>query len=487
MRRIGPLLALTLATVLVLPQIAAAGAPGVWTAISPPISSSLSQADAVRRSNGELTVEWAHSGGHDVLESAKVSAAGAVTPYVTTDNSWSIITNPGLLYTASNDAVEAWFGAQGMGAPFDGGLFRTVRGGDAAAWSFPSTISNLINPSTSGAYASNNVSLAWSLNQLRVFAVWDQAGSVWVARSTGGSPAANQVLCEGGSNANYPNVATDPLGTGSSVLATWASISNTSPGVKIAAINPTTGAPTTTWTLPGSSTMFSGSPSFDIMMQRTPLVAMPGGTFAVAYPIGYPTHKTVRVWRATTGGPVASADVATGSSRKDAVSVAVEPGTSRLWVTWAENTGSKAYIRARRSDSAGNLYGAVVSAAIPSGTSYVQSICTEGNTGKLDVVALLQSASGYRHYHTQMLPGLTVAVAPAHIHTKSRKTISIRVLDVKSPVKSAKVKLGSKSVYTNSKGYASFKVGPYKKATTLKFSVSKSGYTSTSLSYSVKR
>jgi hypothetical protein len=47
------------------------------------------------------------------------------------------------------------------------------------------------------------------------------------------------------------------------------------------------------------------------------------------------------------------------------------------------------------------------------------------------------------------------------------------------------VKLGGKTVKTNSAGKATFKIGPYATARTLKFYVSKSGYTTAALAFKV--
>ncbi len=477
-------LILPLAGALLLPRAAAAGPPGKWTAVSPATLDSLSQADAARRADGELVAEWAHAGTPDVLESVRVSAAGAVSPYVTTSGAWEAATNPGLVHTPSNDFVEAWFGAQGL-ADFDGGLYRSQLAASATSWTVSDV--NLIDPSVSSAYASSNVSTAWSPNQSMVFAVWDQAGYVYVVRSPG-IGTSTQTLLEGGSNALYPNVACDPRATGSSVLAAWASQSSTHPGVKIAAVDPATGAPGTATTLPGSVTTFAGTPSFDVMMQRTALVAQPGGSFAVAYPVGYPSTHVVRLWHATTSGSTGSIDLATGSSHKSAVALAVEPDSARLWAAWADQVGSKTFIRVRRSNSSGTRFGATVTLSLPSGASAVQSICAEGGTNRLDIVALLAQPSGhYRQFHTQVLPGLTVAASPGSIKVGAKKTVTIRVGDVTAALKNALVKLGSKAVKTNSAGKASFKIGPFKKATTLKFIVSRSGYTTTSLSFKVKK
>jgi hypothetical protein len=481
MTRFRTMFALALACALTLPQAALAGAPGSWTPISPTISSSLSQSSLVRRANGGLVAQWGHSGSPDVLESRRISSAGAAEPLITTTLAPSAaITNPGLLYTPGTDCTESWIGAETGGA-YNGGLYRSQLWPSASDWSVSST--NLINNAVSEAYASNNVSVDWSATNSRVFATWDQAGYVYSLRSDGVTQA-GQTLLEGGPNANYPNVACDPAGT--SVLASWASISSTVPGVKIAAINPSTGAPISTWTLPGSATTYYGAPSFDIMMQRTPMCAVAGNGFVVGYPVGYPTRKTVVLWHATTAGADGSIAVAGGSSKKDAVTVSAEGTSTRLWVTWAEMSGSKPVIRARRSDAAGNAFGAVVTLAVPSGVSRVVNASADAQSGKLDVVALLQNASGYQQYHTQILPGMTVSASPTSLKRKAKKTVRIRVLDVKSPVAGAVVKFGKKKAKTNSNGYATFKAGPYKQKQTVKISVSRTGYTATSLSFKIK-
>ena len=310
----------------------------------------------------------------------------------------------------------------------------------------------------------------------RVVQAWDQAGSARV--HAGASAALTSYEYEGGSNCNDTNIATDP--SGSLWFASWSSISSTTNGVRVARVDPATGAMLAgPWTLPGSTTNNEyGSHSFAAMSQRTPMTARTSGGIYAAYPTGYPTANVIRLWRLDAAGPSGPRAVtSTSGGEKRTVALTAEATDPyRLWVVWTETSGGRTVLKARRSNASGTAFGATVTRALPSGSQWLAKLSASGGVGRCDVVALIQQSTGWGQYHTQLLPGLTLTRSPTSIRVKRKATVKFRATDAGAPVAGATVTIGGRSAKTNASGYASVAVGPYKTKRTLTARVSKPGY-----------
>ncbi len=197
--------------------------------------------------------------------------------------------------------------------------------------------------------------------------------------------------------------------------------------------------------------------------QRTALTARLGapGVY-IAYCTGYPSCQTVSVWRHGGGSPLVVA-------RAYAAHVAIVPGPDgRLWVMW-ESRSQRVY--ATRSNRAATRFGAVVEVKPPAGTRSIWNVAGDGALGPLDLVASASTPGSLAFWHTQVLPGLSLAC-------RGGSVVSCTVSDAGAPVRGAKVEVGGRTLTTNARGKASadLPAGSYRAA------ASKAGYTSASAS-----
>jgi hypothetical protein len=238
--------------------------------------------------------------------------------------------------------------------------------------------------------------------------------------------------------------------------------------------------------LPGSATSKGFNP---MTITRVPIVAGSASGVYVAYPTGYPTHTGVRLWRLSAGAtgdaPVASSvAVAVGKAAKEDVALAATPD-NRVWVLWAQKSGSRTTICARRSNPGATLWGAVTTVAAPVGTTAVWRLAANAQARRVDVVAYLERGSTDAIWHTQLQPGFSVAVSPKTLRAGATRAVLVTVKDAGVPVVKAKVRLGGKSGYTNAAGKVKLKVGSLRRGSA-KVLVSKTGYKAAVLNLRVK-
>ena len=205
---------------------------------------------------------------------------------------------------------------------------------------------------------------------------------------------------------------------------------------------------------PGSLT----GKSFLQPIGRTPISGRIGaaGVF-LAYGQGYPTLKTVAVWRVDTATP----QLVLKAPGAKHVGVAAAP-EGRLWVMWDVN--GKIY--ATRTNHAATRVGPP-SMVKPPGSGSVYELDGEGSAGPLDLVA----NDGKSLWHQQVWPKLQVS------GRRAGKTIVFTVADAGDPVVAAKVKAGGKTLTTAANGRATLANAPPGK---VKASASKAGYTAAS-------
>ena len=200
----------------------------------------------------------------------------------------------------------------------------------------------------------------------------------------------------------------------------------------------------------GKSSIYPGN--------RTSLTGRIGaGGVYLFYGQGYPTFKTLALWKVDTAKPhlVIKAD------RNEHANVAAAPN-GRLWLMWEQN----GMIYAARTNRAATKVGAVNTIRPPSGAT-IYRLNGEGSAGPLDLVANMQAAGGQALWHQQVWPKLSL--------TGSRKgsTIGFRVTDAGDPVSGASVKAGGKTLKTNAAGRATLAKAPAGRVTA---SASKAAY-----------
>jgi hypothetical protein len=266
------------------------------------------------------------------------------------------------------------------------------------------------------------------------------------------------VFGEAGANSR-PNIATDTR-TGN-VLVAWCNFGGAN-GVFVRRVDPASGAPVGgVVRLPGSTTDYQGTTNSTCVLEsevsrREPLVARVGGGFYVAGMGGYPTLDRVFVWRLdASGSPVSrlvAAAVRNVPHSEPAIAAAPD---GRIWVAWLQpiGTGGRAIV-ARRSNRAGTVLGAPVTAPAPPGGIGVGTVNLSAQADRVDVVAILGSASsGAKSLrHTQLYPGLTLVRRAVVRRSDGSFAVTFAALDAGEPVAGARVRAGTASGLTSGSG-----------------------------------
>ena len=456
---------------LVTAAAAAAGPPGRWDAVvegagAPTPASELGLA---RTGDGTLYVAWRHDVSAlaaDVRVRA-ISAAGQPGATATVVSGWGLAADPTLV--AGPGGLRVFFAA---GSPIEGLLSATapVAG---SPWSAPALV---VNAEISRARTAG-VTLAPDGTPIQA---WYSGSDIVVHR--GVSPGPVHALTAGGTNTR-PNAVTDASGR---VWVAWCRFQGAPGGVLVQQVDAASGAPVgAAFQLPGSVTDFQGAPNAtcvleSVVSRREPMAARVGGGVYVAGATGYPTQEHVVVWRIDGPGQVTTRTVARASGvSHDEPALAADP-EGRIWVAWVQSRGGAYRIVARRSNRAGTVFGAPVSAAPPGAVGAAINLAAQ--RGRVDVLALITRAGNAQSVqHTQLLPGLTLTAGRATFARGRRQTIVFRAEDAGDPVVGVKVTLGRRSATTNAAGRAPIAIVPRRAVRTLRATATKPGYVGASL------
>jgi hypothetical protein len=469
------LLALLAALLVVAP--AQAGAPGTWTQLGDANLANIDEATLARTPDNVLHVVWTiPAASNDTLVHAAVSPNGATAAPNVIQSGWAGISSvPDLITTPAG--LQIFYGGirtTNSGETNDN-LNTATAGPDGASWSLvPGTVAK-----GDSAYASDMG--AALLNDGTPIQSWGGTGSgVFVHRGlsegTPNFPLQGQL---GGCCGYSPDIGVDPK-TGETFVV-WYSNATNNFGVFAQSLDPATGAPSGSPKLmPGSTTLFNGSPNSSQMLQRTPIVGRPGGGVYVVYPGGYPTTKQVRLWHVAGD----KSTVVANSKNNHIASVAADP-EGHIWVLWVDR-GSQPLVFAARSNKDVTKFGPAVKAGAPKGQSSAYKIDGNASSGALDVVALFGGPSSQQaQWHTQILPGLGIKASPSKIKRGNSTAVKFTVTDPDA-VKGAKVSAGGKSATTNASGVATITLGPTK-SKSIKATASKGGYASGSTKVKTKK
>lgn len=432
-----------LATAIALGGTAAAGAPGSWDTLAtgesaPAVSQELGLA---RTPDGTLHVAWRE--GDSTVRARPISAAGRLGPMTTVAAGQGLGADPTLL--SGGGELRAFFSS---GSPIEGLLSATAPQ-TGASWSAPALVVNaeLVRGRTVG------VTAAADGTPLQT---WYTGGEIAVHRGLSGGPVF--VFGEGGVNSR-PNIATD--GRTGSVLVAWCNFGGAN-GVFVRRVDPASGAPVgPAVRLPGSTTDFQGTTQSTCVLEsevsrREPLVARAGGGFYVAGMGGYPTLDRVFLWRLDGSGSPVSTIVAAAVKNVPHTEPAIAAAPDgRIWVAWLQPTatGGRAIV-ARRSNRAGTVLGAPVTASPAPGGIGAGTVNLSAQPDRVDVVAILGSAAtGAKSLrHTQLYPGLTLVRRAAVRRSDGSFAVTFAALDAGEPVAGARVRAGTASGLTSGSG-----------------------------------
>jgi hypothetical protein len=468
------------------PAVAAAGGPGTWTNISGPVGSLLVQPDTARGSGGALHVVWSVYGTPQYFKYRQISANGTAGGAANlTPGGWPSLSNrPAIVGVPSGGTTDLLAFAGGISpglSPTYEGLVSWLSNDNGASFlSTPALVS-----ADGNAYGSDVSAVAVPGS---LFETW--AGSVGVFVHQGETPSPSAVNVNDVGNYGYnPAFGYDALSGRLFVVAEYNATGKE--GLWFRRIDPSTGSIVgSSVALDKSWSTYSGTRSFDLQDIRTPVAGLVGrSAVIVAYPTGYPSATTLRVWRITpdgSGSVQSTAVLASGGSSKSATAVAADPN-GRAWVVWTDTSGTRRHVYARRSNVGATAWGQTVSVLGPSGTGTLWQLAANAQAGRVDVLGQFSNGAGSSNtiYHTQLLAGLSVTVSPAKAKAGKAFTAKVTVKDAGSPVGGAKVKVGVKSATTNASGVARLKVTS-SKAGKLPVTVTKSGYGKGSASVTIK-
>jgi hypothetical protein len=457
------------------PQAATAGGPGVWTDISGPVGSLLVQPDSARGADGALHVVWSTSGSSDSLRYRPVSAAGVAGSPQTLASDWGAVNNPAIIYGPAAGELRVYDGGQSPGLTL-GGLFLWSSSDGGATFALrPGVVSG------PGGLAYQSPMTA-TLTPAGAFQAWFNSD---VVVHRGDSPGADYDVNDAGPDGWCPAFGFD--GASSTLYVVWASNATGANGLRFRRIDQATGdAVGPSAGLAKSTTAYSGNQEFSLKDTRTPVAGLVGQpAVLVAYPTGYPSSTTVRVWRLTPAGVPASTVLAGGGGEKNVTAIAADPN-GRAWVVWSVNSGSRQNVFAVRSNVGATAWGTVVSLKGPTGTDTLWQLAASAQSDRVDVLAQYQKGSDNAIYHAQLLAGLKVTVSPSKVKAGKKTTVQVTVTDAGAGVAGAKVTIGKKSGTTSAAGVAKIKVTATK-AGTLKVTVKKTGYATGSATLRVKR
>ena len=173
--------------------------------------------------------------------------------------------------------------------------------------------------------------------------------------------------------------------------------------------------------------------------QAVAMVARAGGGVYLAYLKGYPSTKSVALWRIGDAAPKFVKHTKNASN----LALAAGPG-GRLWLAFDDGHDNIGVVH---TDAAAKSFGALQTIETPKNSS-VYGVNIEGSSGRGDVIF----NNGTAILHQQVFYGLTVKANPGSIKAGKQAQVTFTVTDAGAPVKGAKVKAKGKSCKTNGKG-----------------------------------
>jgi hypothetical protein len=425
---------------------ASAGPPGQWTRL-PGTVVNFAEPGLARTPDGVLHVVYTRKAGtKEELVHLEVSGAGKVGADSVAIGPWSSMSHPDLV-RMSDGSLRVFFG--GIRTTNPGETNNAMNTATAPAAGTPWTLQPGKAAQATYAYATTYAGAAVAKNGVPISS-W--AGTPGLGFHYGVSPSdPDRTIPQSGCCLYHPDIGVDS--TSGQAWIGFTSNETASPGVFVNAIGP--GGPEGGRKLAPGST--SGK-SFFQPIGRTPITGRIGaaGVF-LAYGQGYPTYKSVAVWRVDGGKP----QLVLKANGAKHVGIAAAP-EGRLWVMW--DLGGKIY--ATRTNRAATRAGGV-STLKPPGSGSVYELDGEGSAGPLDLIA----NDGQGLWHQQVLPKLLVS------GKRARKSIVFSVTDAGDPVAAALVKVGGKTLKTAANGRAMLRNAPSGR---VKASASKAGYAAAS-------
>lgn len=422
---------------------ASGGPPGSWTQL-PGTVVNFAQPGLARTSDGALHVVFTRKNGtKSELAHSTVSAAGKLGTTSVALGNWSAMSHPDLV-RMPDGSLRVFFG--GIRSTSAGETNNAMNTATAPASGATWTLQTGKAAQATYAYATTYAGAALAKNGTPI-STW--AGSPGLGFHFGVDPKdADGKIPQSGCCLYHPDIGVDSA-TGEAWLG-FSSNENANPGLFVSAIEP--GGPKgARRAAPGAVT----GKDFRLEQSRTPITGRIGAAGVyVAYTQGYPTAKTIALWRVDSAKP----QIVIKADRAEHAVVAAAP-EGRLWLVW-ERSGT---IYATRTNKAATKAGAVSTLKAPASKS-IYELSGEGSGGPLDLFV----NDGQSLLHQQVWPKLLVA------GRRAGKSIVFTVTDAGDPIAGATVKAGGRSLKTRANGRATLAKAPSGR---VKASASKAGYT----------
>jgi hypothetical protein len=406
-----------------------------WKQLTASGGANIDQVGLERTSDGVLHAIWHRRTGpntEDLLHTT-IAPGGKVGATTTVGAGWATLSNAAL--TSAPGGIRAfWGGIRTTDASETNQEMNTALSTDGGAtWALQT---GSVVPLGGQSYASS-VSATTRPDGTPVIA-W--AGTLGTWTHAGLTPATPNFDHQAplGNYGYDPGIAMD---AGGKAMIAWYSNATGHLGPFAQGVNPDGSPLGSALNMPGTSNMNVG------MISRTPIVARAGGGFYVAYPTGYPTQDSVRVWAVGASKTMLIDKTATNS-----LAALTGDASGRLWVAWKDGTD----VLASRSNKKATVWGAPVNAGGPKNASSLYIVDASASASGLDLFGTfsLGSDSSAATYHSRIRPGLTLEASKRSLPAKAT-TVTFSVSDAGAPVKGAKVKAGGKSDTTDSRGRAS--------------------------------
>jgi hypothetical protein len=421
------------ATILITATSASAGPRGEWTRL-PGTVINFAEPGLARTGDGVLHVIYTRrNGNREDLIHLEVSPGGRVGQEAVAIGGWSAMSHPDLL-RMPDGSLRAFFG--GIRSTNVGETNTRLSTATAPASGSPWTLKPGDVVQAPSAYATG-VAGAGLAKDGTPISTWSVSpGLGYHYGINGGDP--DRAIPQSGCCLYTPEIAVDSA-SGQAWVG-FHSNEDASPGLFVNAIGP--GGPQggrrlAQGSVVGKSSIYPGN--------RAALTGRIGaGGVYLLYGQGYPTFKTLALWKVDTARPglVIKAD------RNEHANVAAAP-EGRLWLMWEQN----GVINAARTNRAATRVGAVNAIRPPSGAAIFR-LNGEGSAGPLDLVANMQVAGGQSLWHQQVWPKLSLTGA------RAGRNIVFRVTDAGDAVAGATVKAGGKTLRTNAAGRATLARAP---------------------------
>ncbi|MGH2806696.1 MAG: hypothetical protein ACRDKT_05415 [Actinomycetota bacterium] len=382
--------------VLVMGGSASAGRPGVWSPVTDGTGANYDTPGILRTPDGTLHIVWArdsNTGGTSLVHTvvAPDGTVGATSPIVT---GWQRVDGRPDVVVAPDGSLRVFFGGTESIDPGEQNTtLNTATSPDGATWSL-----NPISIATGSGQFGGEVGATVGTD-----GTFYQASGAWVHRGLDpNTPNFNYQTGIGTGDGYGGDLATD-TSTGDVWLGWYSSGGSgtgENGGIWAQRVDEATGAPVgSPMQMPGSVTVFEGTPASINPLGRTAIAARRGGGIYIAYAAGYPALRQVRVWRV---GDPTSVVVARGTNLNASVALAPTPD-GRLWVVWANGTR----IFASVSDASVSAWSPAESVAPPPHPSDYRAIyhLQAEARARLDILANISNGTQptTTQFHTQML------------------------------------------------------------------------------------